>query len=133
MSVHFEGNEDVILQTHVLKTIGIATNTLLLYTMHTGKALSLTDFLTWAQSNEELDTMIKTLTNEAITLENYIIQLYYTQKKVYVRKNEEKIKEEIEELESCLQRNLLSENKCLIEILGEKRRLLRLLSAENSL
>ena len=95
--------------------------------------MSLTDFLTWAQSNEELDTMIKTLTNEAITLENYIIQLYYTQKKVYVRKNEEKIKEEIEELESCLQRNLLSENKCLIEILGEKRRLLRLLSAENSL
>ena len=77
--------------------------------------------------------MIKTLTNEAITLENYIIQLYYTQKKVYVRKNEEKIKEEIEELESCLQRNLLSENKCLIEILGEKRRLLRLLSAENSI
>ena len=133
MSVHFEGNEDVILQTHVLKTIGIATNTLLLYTMHTEKAMSLTDFLTWAQSNEELDTMIKTLTNEAITLENYIIQLYYTQKKVYVRKNEEKIKEEIEELESCLQRNLLSENKCLIEILGEKRRLLRLLSAENSL
>ena len=133
MSVHFEGNEDVILQTHLLKTIGIATNTLLLYTMHTGKAMLLTDFLTWAQSNEELDTMIKTLTNEAITLENYIIQLYYTQKKVYVRKNEEKIKEEIEELESCLQRNLLSENKCLIEILGEKRRLLRLLSAENSL
>ena len=133
MSVHFEGNEDVILQTHLLKTIGIATNTLLLYTMHTEKAMSLTDFLTWAQSNEELDTMIKTLTNEAITLENYIIQLYYTQKKVYVRKNEEKIKEEIEELESCLQRNLLSENKCLIEILGEKRRLLRLLSAENSL
>ena len=95
--------------------------------------MSLTDFLTWAQSNEELDTMIKTLTNEAITLENFIVQLYYTQKKVYVRKNEEKIKEEIEELESCLQRNLLSENKCLIEILGEKRRLLRLLSAENSL
>ena len=76
--------------------------------------------------------MIKTLTNEAITLENYIIQLYYTQKKVYVRKNEEKIKEEIEELESCLQRNLLSENKCLIEILGEKRRLLRMLVEEES-
>ena len=76
--------------------------------------------------------MIKTLTNEAITLENFIVQLYYTQKKVYVRKNEEKIKEEIEELESCLQRNLLSENKCLIEILGEKRRLLRMLVEEES-
>lgn len=133
MSVNFQGNSDTILQSNVLKTIGFATNSLLLYTMHTEKAMSLTDFLTWAQSNEELDTMIKTLTNEAITLENYIIQLYYTQKKVYVRKNEEKIKEEIEELEKCLQRNLLSENKCLIEILGEKRRLLRLLSAENSL
>ena len=133
MSVNFQGNSDTILQSNVLKTIGFATNSLLLYTMASEKAMSLTDFLTWAQSNEELDTMIKTLTNEAITLENYIIQLYYTQKKVYVRKNEEKIKEEIEELESCLQRNLLSENKCLIEILGEKRRLLRLLSAENSL
>ena len=133
MSVNFQGNSDTILQSNVLKTIGFATNSLLLYTMASEKAMSLTDFLTWAQSNEELDTMIKTLTNEAITLENFIVQLYYTQKKVYVRKNEEKIKEEIEELESCLQRNLLSENKCLIEILGEKRRLLRLLSAENSL
>jgi len=133
MSVNFQGNSDTILQSNVLKTIGFATNSLLLYTMASEKAMSLTDFLTWAQSNEELDTMIKTLTNEAITLENYIIQLYYTQKKVYVRKNEEKIKEDIEELEKCLQRNLLSENKCLIEILGEKRRLLRLLSAENSL
>ena len=123
MSVNFQGDTDTTLQSNVLKTIGFATNSL----------LSLTDFLTWAQSNEELDTMIKTLTNEAITLENFIVQLYYTQKKVYVRKNEEKIKEEIEELEKCLQRNLLSENKCLIEILGEKRRLLRLLSAENSL
>ena len=133
MSVNFQGNSDTILQSNVLKTIGFATNSLLLYAMNSEKAMSLTDFLTWAQSNEELDTMIKTLTNEAITLENFIVQLYYTQKKVYVRKNEEKIKEEIEELESCLQRNLLSENKCLIEILGEKRRLLRLLSAENSL
>ena len=133
MSVNFQGNSDTILQSNVLKTIGFATNSLLLYTMASEKAMSLTDFLTWAQSNEELDTMIKTLTNEAITLENFIVQLYYTQKKVYVRKNEEKIKEEIEELEKCLQRNLLSENKCLIEILGEKRRLLRLLSAENSL
>ena len=132
MSVNFQGNSDTILQSNVLKTIGFATNSLLLYTMHTEKAMSLTDFLTWAQSNEELDTMIKTLTNEAITLENYIIQLYYTQKKVYVRKNEEKIKEEIEELEKCLQRNLLSENKCLIEILGEKRRLLRMLVEEES-
>ena len=132
MSVNFQGNSDTILQSNVLKTIGIATNTLLLYTMHTEKAMSLTDFLTWAQSNEELDTMIKTLTNEAITLENYIIQLYYTQKKVYVRKNEEKIKEDIEELEKCLQRNLLSENKCIIEILGEKRRLLRMLVEEES-
>ena len=133
MSVNFQGNTDTILQSNVLKTIGYATNSLLLYAMNSEKAMSLTDFLTWAQSNEELDTMIKTLTNEAITLENFIVQLYYTQKKVYVRKNEEKIKEEIEELEKCLQRNLLSENKCLIEILGEKRRLLRLLSAENSL
>ena len=132
MSVNFQGNSDTILQSNVLKTIGFATNSLLLYTMHTEKAMSLTDFLTWAQSNEELDTMIKTLTNEAITLENYIIQLYYTQKKVYVRKNEEKIKEDIEELEKCLQRNLLSENKCLIEILGEKRRLLRMLVEEES-
>ena len=132
MSVNFQGNSDTILQSNVLKTIGFATNSLLLYTMHTEKAMSLTDFLTWAQSNEELDTMIKTLTNEAITLENYIIQLYYTQKKVYVRKNEEKIKEEIEELEKCLQRNLLSENKCIIEILGEKRRLLRMLVEEES-
>ena len=132
MSVNFQGNSDTILQSNVLKTIGIATNTLLLFTMHTEKAMSLTDFLTWAQSNEELDTMIKTLTNEAITLENYIIQLYYTQKKVYVRKNEEKIKEDIEELEKCLQRNLLSENKCIIEILGEKRRLLRMLVEEES-
>ena len=132
MSVNFQGNSDTILQSNVLKTIGIATNTLLLYTMHTEKAMSLTDFLTWAQSNEELDTMIKTLTNEAITLENYIIQLYYTQKKVYVRKNEEKIKEDIEELEKCLQRNLLFENKCIIEILGEKRRLLRILVEEES-
>lgn len=133
MSVNFQGNSDTILQSNVLKTIGFATNSLLLYTMASEKAMSLTDFLTWAQSNEELNTMIKTLTNEAITLENFIVQLYYTQKKVYVRKNEEKIKEDIEELEKCLQRNLLSENKCLIEILGEKRRLLRLLSAENSL
>ena len=133
MSVNFQGDTDTILQSNVLKTIGFATNSLLLYAMNSEKAMSLTDFLTWAQSNEELDTMIKTLTNEAITLENFIVQLYYTQKKVYVRKNEDKIKEEIEELESCLQRNLLSENKCLIEILGEKRRLLRLLSAENSL
>ena len=132
MSVNFQGNSDTILQSNVLKTIGFATNSLLLYTMHTEKAMSLTDFLTWAQSNEELDTMIKTLTKEAITLENYIIQLYYTQKKVYVRKNEEKIKEEIEELEKCLQRNLLSENKCIIEILGEKRRLLRMLVEEES-
>ena len=132
MSVNFQGNSDTILQSNVLKTIGFATNSLLLYTMASEKAMSLTDFLTWAQSNEELDTMIKTLTNEAITLENYIIQLYYTQKKVYVRKNEEKIKEDIEELEKCLQRNLLSENKCLIEILGEKRRLLRMLVEEES-
>ena len=132
MSVNFQGNTDTILQSNVLKTIGYATNSLLLYAMNS-ENMSLTDFLNWAQSNDELDKMVKTLTNEAITLENYIIQLYYTQKKVYVRKNEEKIKEEIEELESCLQRNLLSENKCLIEILGEKRRLLRLLSAENSL
>ena len=132
MSVNFQGNSDTILQSNVLKTIGFATNSLLLYTMHTEKAMSLTDFLTWAQSNEELDTMIKTLTNEAITLENFIVQLYYTQKKVYVRKNEEKIKEDIEELEKCLQRNLLSENKCLIEILGEKRRLLRMLVEEES-
>ena len=132
MSVNFQGNSDTILQSNVLKTIGIATNTLLLYTMHTEKAMSLTDFLTWAQSNEELNTMIKTLTNEAITLENFIVQLYYTQKKVYVRKNEEKIKEDIEELEKCLQRNLLSENKCIIEILGEKRRLLRMLVEEES-
>ena len=132
MSVNFQGNSDTILQSNVLKTIGFATNSLLLYTMASEKAMSLTDFLTWAQSNEELDTMIKTLTNEAITLENYIIQLYYTQKKVYVRKNEEKIKEEIEELEKCLQRNLLSENKCIIEILGEKRRLLRMLVEEES-
>ena len=132
MSVNFQGNSDTILQSNVLKTIGFATNSLLLYTMASEKAMSLTDFLTWAQSNEELDTMIKTLTNEAITLENYIIQLYYTQKKVYVRKNEEKIKEDIEELEKCLQRNLLSENKCIIEILGEKRRLLRMLVEEES-
>ena len=132
MSVNFQGNSDTILQSNVLKTIGIATNTLLLYTMHTEKAMSLTDFLTWAQSNEELNTMIKTLTNEAITLENFIVQLYYTQKKVYVRKNEEKIKEDIEELEKCLQRNLLFENKCIIEILGEKRRLLRILVEEES-
>jgi len=132
MSVNFQGNSDTILQSNVLKTIGFATNSLLLYTMHTEKAMSLTDFLTWAQSNEELNTMIKTLTNEAITLENFIVQLYYTQKKVYVRKNEEKIKEDIEELEKCLQRNLLFENKCIIEILGEKRRLLRILVEEES-
>jgi len=132
MSVNFQGNSDTILQSNVLKTIGFATNSLLLYTMASEKAMSLTDFLTWAQSNEELNTMIKTLTNEAITLENFIVQLYYTQKKVYVRKNEEKIKEDIEELEKCLQRNLLSENKCLIEILGEKRRLLRMLVEEES-
>ena len=131
MSVNFQGNTDTILQSNVLKTIGYATNSLLLYAMNS-ENMSLTDFLNWAQSNEELDTMIKTLTNEAITLENYIIQLYYTQKKVYVRKNEEKIKEEIEELEKCLQRNLLSENKCLIGILGEKRRLLRMLVEEES-
>ena len=131
MSVNFQGNTDTILQSNVLKTIGYATNSLLLYAMNS-ENMSLTDFLNWAQSNEELDTMIKTLTNEAITLENYIIQLYYTQKKVYVRKNEEKIKEEIEELEKCLQRNLLSENKCIIEILGEKRRLLRMLVEEES-
>ena len=132
MSVNFQGNSDTILQSNVLKTIGFATNSLLLYTMASEKAMSLTDFLTWAQSNEELDTMIKTLTNEAITLENCIVQLYYTQKKVYVRKNEEKIKEDIEELEKCLQRNLLFENKCIIEILGEKRRLLRILVEEES-
>ena len=132
MSVNFQGNSDTILQSNVLKTIGFATNSLLLYTMASEKAMSLTDFLTWAQSNEELNTMIKTLTNEAITLENFIVQLYYTQKKVYVRKNEEKIKEDIEELEKCLQRNLLSENKCIIEILGEKRRLLRMLVEEES-
>ena len=131
MSVNFQGNTDTILQSNVLKTIGYATNSLLLYAMNS-ENMSLTDFLNWAQSNEELDTMIKTLTNEAITLENYIIQLYYTQKKVYVRKNEEKIKEDIEELEKCLQRNLLSENKCIIEILGEKRRLLRMLVEEES-
>ena len=132
MSVNFQGNSDTILQSNVLKTIGFATNSLLLYAMASEKAMSLTDFLTWAQSNEELNTMIKTLTNEAITLENFIVQLYYTQKKVYVRKNEEKIKEDIEELEKCLQRNLLSENKCIIEILGEKRRLLRMLVEEES-
>ena len=82
MSVNFQGNSDTILQSNVLKTIGFATNSLLLYTMASEKAMSLTDFLTWAQSNEELNTMIKTLTNEAITLENFIVQLYYTQKKV---------------------------------------------------
>ena len=132
MSVNFQGNSDTILQSNVLKTIGYATNSLLLYAMNSQKAMSLTNFLNWAQSNDELDKMVKTLTNEAITLENFIVQLYYTQKKVYVRKNEDKIKEDIEELESCLQRNLLSENKCIIEILGEKRRLLRMLVEEES-
>lgn len=132
MSVNFQGNSDTILQSNVLKTIGYATNSLLLYAMNSEKSMSLSDFLNWAQSNDELDKMVKTLTNEAITLENFIVQLYYTQKKVYVRKNEDKIKEDIEELESCLQRNLLSENKCIIEILGEKRRLLRMLVEEES-
>ena len=132
MSVNFQGDTDTILQSNVLKTIGYATNSLLLYAMNSEKSMSLSDFLNWAQSNDELDKMVKTLTNEAITLENFIVQLYYTQKKVYVRKNEDKIKEDIEELESCLQRNLLSENKCIIEILGEKRRLLRMLVEEES-
>ena len=132
MSVNFQGDTDTIIQSNLLKTIGYATNSLLLYAMNSEKSMSLTDFLNWAQSNDELDKMVRTLTNETITLENFIMQLYYATKKMYVQKNEEKIKEDIEELESCLQRNLLSENKCLIEILGEKRRLLRLLVEEES-
>ena len=108
----------------------MATSSLLLYAMVTDKVLTLTDFLKWAQCNEQLDKMIKTLTNEVMTLENFVLQLYYTQKKRYVRAHQAKLREDIEELETCLQKNFMSENKCLIEIIGEKRRLLRLLTAD---
>ena len=130
MSIHFTGDSDSILQSNVLKTIGMATSSLLLYAMVTDKVLTLTDFLKWAQDNEDLDSMIKTLTNEVMTLENFVVQLYYTQKKKYVQAHQAKLREDIEELETCLQKNFMSENKCLIEIIGEKRRLLRLLTAD---
>ena len=130
MSIHFTGDSDSILQSNVLKTIGMATSSLLVYAIVTDKVLTLTDFLKWAQDNEQLDKMIRTLTNEVMTLENFVVQLYYTQKKRYVRKHQAKLREDIEELEKCLEKNFLSENKCLIEIIGEKRRLLRLLTAD---
>ena len=58
MSVNFQGNTDTILQSNVLKTIGYATNSLLLYAMNSEK-MSLTDFLNWAQSNDELDKIMQ--------------------------------------------------------------------------
>ena len=87
MSVNFQGNTDTILQSNLLKTIGYATNSLLLYAMNSEKVLSLTDFLNWAKSNDELDKMVRTLTNETITLENFIMQLYYATKKMYTTGN----------------------------------------------
>jgi hypothetical protein len=131
MSVEFVGSSDNIIFNNVIKTVGQPLISFLLKVLKTEHGLSLSELLTWVCENDELDLMIKTLTNEHLTLESFMIQMYFSVKKSYVTDKQESIRRDLEELDICLQKNIMSENKCLIKIIGEKRRLLRLITASD--
>ena len=133
MNITFNGESDPVLQDRIFKAIGsplMSMFALYNYNEH-NDGFSLIE--EWLASNDTLKQLVLTISNERITLEQFMIQYYNQLKKSYVTKHMESIKMNISHLEKNLfDCSRFSNTEIIIDLIGQKRRLLTLIDDTNA-
>lgn len=123
--MEFLGKRDAILQNRLYESVGFELFTLIA-TVSNIESVNLSDFLNWSVSCPELDASIQKNTNEAMNLENFLLQTFTNIKTKYAQKHKLILQSEIDELENNLVGLSFKKTSILQRILGQKKRLLRL-------
>ena len=122
MSFTFHGEEmDEIASSNIMSGIGYPLLSLIAIAGFSDEPVTLSTLLQWQSEQKNLDFLVRTISNENVNLESFITQYFCMLKKKYVTENEEKLKDDVRELEICLNRVRVENNRCLKEIIGRKK------------
>ena len=110
------------------KTVGFPLMSLITIMCYNDKD-NFADIIEWSYQNEELNQKVLDITDQKMSLTGFMCQHYFSLKKKYVKKNEDKIKKHLRVLESALSKtNRFSDTTTLRNSIGSLRRLLSSIS-----